>query len=86
MVPSSKTTEMRHLPAGLPNIVLFNMDDVGIGDVTSYHAESKIPTPSIDAVAKRGVSFDDAHSTSAVCTPFRPPRTILREGAIAHDT
>lgn len=47
------------------------MDDVGIGDVGSYNADSRIPTPNIDAVAQRGVSFDDAHSTSAVCTPSR---------------
>lgn len=47
------------------------MDDVGIGDVSSYNAESKVPTPNIDSVAARGVSFDDAHSTSAVCTPSR---------------
>lgn len=53
-----------------PNIVYILADDLGYGDLSCYGA-SKISTPNIDAVAKNGMLFTDAHSTSAVCTPSR---------------
>ncbi len=45
-------------------------DDMGIGDLGCYGAE-KIPTPNMDRLAKEGMRFTDAHSSSAVCTPSR---------------
>lgn len=57
--------------AAPPNIVLILADDMGYGDPTCYNAASKIPTPNIDRIAKRGVRFKDAHTPSSVCTPTR---------------
>jgi arylsulfatase A-like enzyme len=54
-----------------PNIVYLLADDLGIGDLGCYNADSKIPTPSMDALAKEGMIFTDAHSGSAVCSPTR---------------
>ncbi len=54
-----------------PNIVFILADDLGYGDVGCYNAESKIPTPNIDRLAREGISFTDAHSPSTVCTPSR---------------
>ena len=54
----------------LPNIVLINADDLGYGDLGCYGA-TKAKTPNIDALAKQGRRFTDAHSASAVCTPSR---------------
>ena len=54
-----------------PNIVFIMADDMGIGDVGCYNAESKIPTPNMDRMAAGGMMFTDAHSASAVCTPSR---------------
>jgi arylsulfatase A-like enzyme len=54
-----------------PNIVYILADDLGIGDPGCYNAQSKIPTPHIDRIAKEGMRFTDAHSGSAVCTPTR---------------
>ena len=54
-----------------PNVVFIMADDMGYGDVGCYNSESKIPTPNIDRLAKQGVLFTDAHSSSAVCTPTR---------------
>jgi arylsulfatase A len=54
-----------------PNIVYLLADDMGIGDLGCYNADSKIPTPAMDALAKDGMMFTDAHSGSAVCTPTR---------------
>ena len=54
-----------------PNIVYLLADDMGMGDLGCYNSESKIPTPAMDALAKEGMMFTDAHSGSAVCTPTR---------------
>lgn len=55
----------------LPNIVILYADDLGYGDLTCYNAESKIPTPNLDRLAKEGARFTDAHSSSGICTPSR---------------
>jgi len=54
-----------------PNIVYILADDLGYGDVSMYNVASKIKTPHIDQLASEGMSFTDAHSPSAVCTPTR---------------
>ena len=58
-------------PTEAPNIVFLMADDMGYGDLGSFNADSKIPTPSMDALAAAGMRFTDAHSGSAVCTPTR---------------
>ncbi len=57
--------------AETPNIIFILADDQGYGDVSAYNSESKIPTPNIDRLAKEGMMFTDAHSSSSVCTPTR---------------
>ncbi|MDO8544404.1 MAG: sulfatase-like hydrolase/transferase [Opitutaceae bacterium] len=52
-----------------PNIVYILADDLGYGDVRCLNENSKIPTPNIDRLASQGMTFTDAHSGSAVCTP-----------------
>ncbi|MEZ6070954.1 MAG: arylsulfatase [Pirellulales bacterium] len=54
-----------------PNIVVILADDLGIGDLGCYNAESKIPTPHFDRLASEGMRFTDAHTPSSVCTPTR---------------
>ena len=53
-----------------PNIVLIYADDLGYGDV-SCNGATRIKTPNIDRIAREGLRFTDAHSTSATCTPSR---------------
>lgn len=53
-----------------PNVVLIYADDIGYGDLSCYGA-TKVKTPNLDRIAKRGVRFTDAHSSSATCTPSR---------------
>jgi arylsulfatase A-like enzyme len=55
---------------GRPNIVIILADDLGFGDTGCYGA-TKIPTPNVDRLAREGLRFRDAHSTSATCTPAR---------------
>jgi len=54
-----------------PNVVIILADDLGYGDPGAYNEESKIPTPHIDALARSGLMFTDAHTPSSVCTPTR---------------
>ncbi|SMO46879.1 sulfatase family protein [Solitalea koreensis] len=53
-----------------PNIIIIYADDLGYGDLSCY-GMSKIKTPNIDKLAKQGIRFTNAHSTSATCTPSR---------------
>ena len=57
--------------ADQPNIVFILADDQGFGDVTALNPDGKIPTPNIDRIAKEGMIFTDAHTSSSVCTPTR---------------
>jgi arylsulfatase A-like enzyme len=54
-----------------PNIVFILADDLGFGDPQCYRADSKIPTPNIDRLAREGMRFTDAHTPTAVCSPTR---------------
>ncbi len=54
-----------------PNIIYILADDMGYGDIKALNADSKVPTPNLDRLVSEGISFTDAHSNSAVCTPTR---------------
>lgn len=55
---------------GRPNIIFVLSDDIGYGDLVCYGA-TKVKTPNLDRLAREGIRFTDAHSTSSVCTPTR---------------
>jgi len=57
--------------ADKPNIVFILADDMGYGDVRALNPKSTIPTPFLDKLAADGMTFIDAHTGSAVCTPTR---------------
>ena len=54
-----------------PNIIFVMADDMGFGDVQILNPESQIPTPNLNRLASEGMTFRDAHTPSAVCTPTR---------------
>ena len=54
-----------------PNIIFVMADDMGFGDAKSLNPQSNIPTPHLDRLAAEGMTFRDAHTPSAVCTPTR---------------
>ncbi len=54
-----------------PNIVYILADDLGYGDLSGLNPDSRISTPNLDMLAAQGITFTDAHSGSAVCTPTR---------------
>ena len=56
-----------------PNVLIVLTDDQGLDKVGSYDAHpSPPPTPVIDALAARGVSFDRAYAYPS-CSPARSP-------------
>ena len=59
------------LPPSPPNVLIFLMDDMGIGDCRVYNPESKVFLPNLEKIAEQGMRFTDAHSPSAVCAPTR---------------
>ena len=73
-----------------PNIIYILADDLGYGDISCLNAASKIQTPNIDKLAAEGMSFTNAHSAAAVCTPTRyglltgryPWRSKLKSGVL----
>ncbi|KIC94020.1 sulfatase family protein [Flavihumibacter solisilvae] len=53
-----------------PNVIFIYADDLGYGDLGCYGA-TKLKTPNLDQLARQGIRFTNAHSTSATCTPSR---------------
>ena len=53
-----------------PNIVVFISDDLGRLD-TSIHGSKDVRTPTMDLLATRGMTFDDAYVASPSCCPSR---------------
>ncbi len=66
-----KPSDQEQAKEALPNIVYILADDLGYGDVSANNPASEIQTTHIDALAKAGMRFTDAHSPSSVCTPTR---------------
>lgn len=54
-----------------PNIIYILADDMGYGDIKALNPECKIATPHLDQLARGGMVFTDAHTSSSVCTPTR---------------
>jgi len=53
-----------------PNILIIYVDDLGYGDLSCYGATA-VKTPNVDALAKNGLLFTDAHCSASTCTPSR---------------
>jgi len=60
-----------HAKADGPNIVLILADDMGIDSVAALNEKCGIATPNLDRLVAQGLTFTDAHSGSAVCSPTR---------------
>ena len=52
-----------------PNVIFFAVDDLCDWVGAMGHAQAK--TPNMDALAKRGVSFNNAHCPGVFCAPSR---------------
>ncbi|CDF79850.1 arylsulfatase [Formosa agariphila KMM 3901] len=58
-----------------PNVIVILADDIGVGDISYYRNmnsdDTVLKTPALDALAKEGIVFTDAHSPAALCAPSR---------------
>ena len=65
------------------NILLFTADDLHAGSLATYG--SKVPdlTPNLDAFAKTGMTFKNAHVNAAICSPCRK---IIATGLLGHNS
>ena len=74
-------------PASRPNIIFILADDLGIGNVSCYGADT-LKTPHIDALARGGTRYDNAY-TVPLCGPSRAAiltgRYAFRTGATNQD-
>ena len=54
-----------------PNVIVILADDMGKDSVSAFNPNLGFKTPRIDSFVGQSMSFTDAHSGSAVCTPTR---------------
>jgi arylsulfatase A-like enzyme len=54
-----------------PNVIVILADDMGYGDVSCLAPQAMTRTPHLDAMARQGMTFTDAHAPASVCTPTR---------------
>lgn len=79
------------MAAKKPNVLIIFADDLGYGDLGCYGA-TKLKTPNIDRIAKNGMRFTNAYTTSSTCSqsrvslltgrywwrsPLHPPRGVI---------
>lgn len=70
---SEQASETKTAEAGrsaIPNIIIFYVDDLGYGDLSSYGA-TRVQTPHVDRLAANGLKLTDGHCSAATCTPSR---------------
>lgn len=58
------------VPEDRPNVVLILADDLGKTDISRYGGTT-VPTPHMDSIGARGVTFTEATCTSPICAPSR---------------
>ena len=56
--------------AATPNILLIYVDDLGYGDLPSF-GHTVIKTPSLDRLAREGLTLTNYYAPSALCSPSR---------------
>lgn len=79
-----------HASADPPNVIVIYTDDQGYGDSSHLNPDARFQTPSLDRLAREGMTFTDAHSSDTVCTPSRYGlltgryawRTTLKRGVL----
>ena len=56
--------------AAAPNVVIVNIDDMGMGDFSSYGSQFS-STPNIDQLASQGTRFTQFYAGAPICSPSR---------------
>jgi hypothetical protein len=73
-------------PAGAPNILLILTDDVGFGASSAFGGP--IPTPTLEALAAKGLKYNE-FNTTVLCSPTRAAlltgRQWLQHGVVRQE-
>jgi len=69
--PQSDQTSIASPARTLPNVVFILADDLGWSDTTLFGTTKFYKTPNIERLAKRGMTFTRAYSSSPLCSPTR---------------
>ena len=70
--PAGAASPARPSAAERPNIIVIIADDLGIPDLGTYGlSKEAVPTPNLDRLARRGVTFTRGYATASVCSPSR---------------
>jgi arylsulfatase A len=67
----SITVSLHAAESSAPNVIVILADDMGVDSVSALNEAMGMETPAIDRLMRQGMTFTDAHSTSAVCSPTR---------------
>ncbi|WP_074428333.1 sulfatase [Tsuneonella dongtanensis] len=67
---SCTTVPAQPEPSRLPNVVMFIADDLSLRDAGPYGAKV-VKTPTLDHMAREGLTFDQAYVASPACAPSR---------------
>ena len=73
----SCTATMAYAQQEKPNVIVILVDDMGIGDVSTY-GDSAVPTPNLDKFAKEGLQLNNFYSAAPVSSPARAGITTGR--------
>ncbi len=68
--PVFTVAQIHAAPPPRPNVLVILADDLGYGDVSTYHA-SDVQTPNIDQLAAEGLLFTAMRANCTVCSPSR---------------
>ncbi len=71
--------------ADRPNVVLINVDDLGINDLGCYGRKDQ-STPHLDGLAKQGMRFTSAYVAQPICSPSRAALMTGKHPARLHLT
>ena len=73
----SCTATMAYAQQEKPNVIVILVDDMGIGDVSTY-GPSTVPTPNLDRFAQEGLQINNFYSAAPVSSPARAGITTGR--------
>ncbi len=70
LILSVQQLKAKKTPQKRPNIIVFFVDDMGIGELGCYK-KSDLRTPNIDKIAERGIRCTSGYVTAPSCGPSR---------------
>ena len=71
LLPATIGDAIGQVGGSQPNVLLILADDLGWSDTSLFGTTELYKTPNIERLAKRGMTFTRAYSSSPLCSPTR---------------